>query len=296
MRIGITGATGFIGRHVSSAARAHGHAVVAYSRRKGADSLQQPPDAPYALPETQLDALVHLAGESLMGLWTKEKRQRIWTSRVDFTEKLVDHLATWRPENRPKVFICASGMGYYGDSGSTPVDENAPRGSGFLADVCEGWEKAAKKAEALGMRVVHLRTSMVLGNDGGGFPLLRRVFNLGLGGRLGSGEQWMSWIHVDDEASLIVKAIETESIHGPLNLCSPSPVTNADFTRQLAATLKRPAFFHAPAFALRLLLRDMANEMLLGGQRGVPGVAAKAGYTFAHPTLEGALKALVLPR
>ncbi len=293
MRIGITGATGFIGRHVASAARGHGHEVVAYSRRQGEGTLQQPPDAPHALPETPLDALVHLAGESLMGLWTKEKRHRIWTSRVDFTEKLVAHLATWKPENRPKVFVCASGIGYYGDSGSTPVDESTPRGSGFLADVCEGWENAARQAEALGMRVVLLRTSMVLGKDGGAFPLLRRVFNLGLGGRLGSGEQWMSWIHLDDEAGLILKAIETEGLTGPINLAAPNPVTNAEFTRQLAATLHRPAFFHVPAFALRLLLRDMASEMLLGGQRGVPRTATEAGYSFAHPTLEGALQSLL---
>ena len=293
----MTGATGFIGRHAAAAARAHGHAVAAYSRRKGADTLPQPPDAPHALPETRLDALVHLAGESLMGLWTQEKRRRIWTSRVDFTEKMVAHLGTWRPENRPKVLLCASGTGYYGNSGSTPVDESAPCGGGFLAEVCQGWENAARRAEALGMRVVLLRTSMVLGRDGGGLPLLRRVFGLGLGGRLGSGGQWMSWIHVEDEAALIVKALETASISGPLNLCSPNPVTNADFTRQLAATLKRPAFLHVPAFALRLLLRGgMADEMLLGGQRAVPRAATEAGHPFAHPALEGALKALVLPQ
>lgn len=293
MRIGITGATGLIGRHVATTARARRHEVVAYSRGAKAGALQQPPDAPHALPETRLDALVHLAGESLMGLWTQEKRRRIWASRVDFTEKMVAHLANWKSGNLPKVLICASGMGYYGDSGSTPVDESAPRGSGFLADVCEGWEKAARRASGLGMRVVHLRTSMVLGKDGGAFPLLRRVFNLGIGGRLGTGEQWMSWIHVDDEAELIVKAVETDTVSGPLNLCAPNPVTNAEFTRQLATTLKRPAFFHAPAFALRLMLRGMADEMLLGGQRGVPRVAVEAGHAFAHPTLDGALKALV---
>lgn len=293
MRIGITGVTGFIGRHVASTARARRHEVVAYSRGVKAGALQQPPDAPHALPETKLDALVHLAGESLMGLWTQEKRRRIWTSRVDFTEKMVAHLAGWDSENLPKVLVCASGIGFYGDSGSTLVDEGAPGGSGFLADVCEGWEKAARRAQGLGMRVVHLRTSMVLGKDGGALPLLRRVFNLGLGGRLGAGEQWMSWIHVDDEAQLIVKAVETEAISGPLNLCAPNPVTNAEFTRQLAATLKRPAFFHVPAFALRLLLRGMADEMLLGGQRALPRAAQQAGYSFAHPTLDGALRSLL---
>lgn len=299
MRIGITGATGFIGRHVIAAARRHGHEVVAYSRggrlqaEPGLEVLRQPPQAPHALPETRLDALVHLAGESLMGLWTEAKRRRIWTSRVDFTEKLAQHLRGWRPENRPQILASASGIGYYGNSGAMPVDESAARGGGFLADVCAGWENAALRAEDLGMRVVHLRTSMVLGKDGGAFPLLRRVFALGLGGRLGSGEQWMSWIHVEDEAALILKALETASLHGPLNLCSPGPVTNAEFTRTLAAILHRPAFLHVPAFALRLLIRGMADEMLLSGQRGVPAAATAAGYTFAHPTLAGALESLV---
>lgn len=300
MRIGITGATGFIGRHVTQAAQAHGHEVIAYSRgghaapgQPAQETLRQPPDAAHALPETRLDALVHLAGESLMGLWTQEKRRRIRASRVDFTEKLIAHLGTWQPANRPKVFLCASGIGYYGDSGSTPVDESAPRGGGFLAEVCEGWEKAAHQAEGLGMRVVCLRTAMVLGRDGGAFPLLRRLFKLGLGGRLGSGDQWMSWIHVDDEARLIVKAAETATLHGPLNLCAPEAVTNRDFTRQLAAAMHRPAILPVPAFALRLLLRGMADEMLLSGQRAVPRVAAEAGHVFGHLTLSGALAALL---
>ncbi|MFN0076961.1 MAG: TIGR01777 family oxidoreductase [Prosthecobacter sp.] len=292
MRIGITGATGFIGRHLSASARKQGHEVVAYSRRLGS-GLTQPKEAPHALPETKLDALVHLSGESLLGFWTHEKRDRIWKSRVDFTEALVAHLAKWKPENRPKALVCASGAGFYGNSGTELVDESAPRGEGFLADVCAGWEKAALRAESLGMRVILLRTGMVLGTDGGAFPLLKRVFGLGLGGRLGAGTQGMAWIHIDDAVGLILKSIETESVRGPVNLCAPEAVTNAEFTQQLAAVLKRPAFFHAPAFALKLLLRGMAEEMLLGGQRVIPRVATEMGYGFAHLTLSGALKALV---
>lgn len=292
MRIGITGATGFIGRHLSSAAREQGHEVIAYSRRPGA-GLTQPMNASHALPETKLDALVHLSGESLMGLWTQEKRDRIWKSRVDFTEALVAHLGTWKEENRPKVLVCASGAGFYGTSGTEPVDETSPRGEGFLADVCAGWEKAALRAESLGMRVILLRTGMVLGSDGGAFPLLRRVFGLGLGGRLGSGEQGMAWIHVDDAVGLIMKAVVAEGVRGPVNLCAPEAVTNAQFTAKLAAALKRPAFFHAPAFALKLLLRGMAEEMLLGGQRVIPRVATELGYTFAHSTLSSAFAALL---
>jgi uncharacterized protein (TIGR01777 family) len=209
------------------------------------------------------------------------------------TGAFVAHLATWKPENRPKVLVCASGAGFYGESGDVPVDEHASGGEGFLAEVCAGWEKAAQSAEKLGIRVVLLRTGMVLGPDGGAFPLLRRVFGLGLGGRLGSGKQWMAWIHVEDAVGIILKAIETETVRGPVNLCAPESVTNAQFTAKLAAALKRPAFFHAPAFALKLLLRGMAEEMLLSGQRVTPRVATEMGYDFEHPTLSGAFKALV---
>ncbi|MFZ2277866.1 MAG: TIGR01777 family oxidoreductase [Prosthecobacter sp.] len=292
MRIGITGATGFIGRHLKEYAIDQGHEVIAYSRRPGS-GLTQPKEAPHALPETPLDALVHLSGESLMGLWTQDKRDRIWNSRVDFTESLVAHLATWKAENRPKVLVCASGAGFYGNSGADAVDETSPRGEGFLADVCAGWESAAHRAEALGMRVITSRTGMVLGRDGGAFPLLRRVFACGLGGRLGSGRQWMSWIHIDDAVQILLQAITTETVSGPLNLCAPEPVTNAEFTQKLAAALHRPAFFHAPAFALKLLLRGMADEMLLGGQRVIPRVATEMGFDFVHPTLSGALASLV---
>jgi hypothetical protein len=292
MRIGITGATGFIGRHLKEYAIDRGHEVIAYSRRPGS-GLTQPKQAPHALPETPLDALVHLSGESLMGLWTQDKRDRIWKSRVDFTESLVAHLATWKAENRPKVLVCASGAGFYGNSGADAVDETSPQGQGFLADVCAGWEAAAHRAEALGMRVITSRTGMVLGRDGGAFPLLRRVFACGLGGRLGSGQQWMSWIHIDDAIQLLLQAVITETVNGPLNLCAPEPVTNAEFTQKLAAALHRPAFFHAPAFALKLLLRGMAEEMLLAGQRVIPRVATEMGYDFVHPTLFGALTSLV---
>ena len=295
MRIGITGSTGFIGSHMASLAHAEGHTVAAYTRGRrlpvADECLQQPKKAPQALPETQLDALVHLAGESLMGLWTPEKRDLIWKSRVDFTEALVAHLGTWKEENRPKVLVCASGAGFYGNSVEA-VDESSPRGEGFLADVCAGWEKAAHRAEALGMRVITLRTGMVLGRDGGAFPLLRKVFACGLGGRLGSGQQWMSWIQIEDAVQIVLKAITTESISGPVNLCAPGAVTNAEFTQKLAETLRRPAFFHAPAFALRLLLRGMADEMLLGGQRVIPRVAMEMGYSFAYPDISSAFKSL----
>ena len=228
-----------------------------------------------------------------MGLWTREKRGHIWKSRVNFTEALVSHLETWKKQNRPRVLVCASGAGYYGTRNADAVDEGSPRGEGFLADVCAAWENAAHRAETLGIRVITLRTGMVLGRDGGAFPLLRRLFGCGLGGTLGSGQQWMSWIHIEDAVHLLLKVINTETVSGPVNLCAPEAVTNAEFTHQLAGALQRPAWLHAPSFALRLLLRGMADEMLLGGQRVIPRVATEMGYRFQYPDLSCALKALV---
>lgn len=300
MRIGITGATGFLGRHVIRQAQGIGHELIAYSRSQlglpvllAKETLTQPKSASHELPETKLDALVHLAGESLMGLWTKTKRESIWQSRVEFTQGLVRHLGTWKAENRPGVLVCASGAGFYGDRGDEVLNESSPSGAGFLAELCVAWEKAAKEAEKLGMRVVLLRTGMVLGSDGGAFPLLKRVFGFGLGGRLGNGRQWMPWIHVEDAARLILRAVDHDDLRGPINLTAPQAVTNAEFTATLANALHRPAFFHAPAFAMRLLLRGMADEMLLGSQRVNPRVATDSGYTFAHPTLQGALASLL---
>ncbi len=299
MRIGITGATGFIGREVGKLAAGSGHEFIAYTRRHGeyaslsTETLYQPKAAPHALPETQLDALVHLSGESLMGWWSEEKRRRIWKSRVDMTRALVSHLATWKPENRPKVLLCASGIGYYGNRSEDTLTETESAGSGFLADICVAWEKAAQEAEALGMRVVHLRTGFVLGRHGGALPVMTRLFRFGLGGRLGSGRQWMPWIHIQDQASLILWAAENESVRGPLNLCSPNPVTNAELTRQLARVLHRPAFFWAPSWVLRTLLRDTAKEMLLTSQKALPQVAQSQGYRFAYTDLHEALKSLM---
>ncbi|MBK8092661.1 MAG: TIGR01777 family protein [Verrucomicrobiaceae bacterium] len=297
MRIGITGATGFLARHLLL--HAHQHERVAYSRSAqpwpvllADEILRVPADAPHAVPETRLDALVHLAGESLMGFWTQSKKQRIWKSRVDLTASLIAQLRSWRAENRPRVLICASGAGFYGNRGEESLDEYAAAGEGFLAKLCVAWENAAQEAAALGIRVITLRTGMVLGEDGGAFPLLRRVFRLGLGGRLGSGQQWMPWIHVEDAARLILHALDTQSMHGPLNLVAPQAVTNAVFTQTLATVLHRPAFCHVPAAVLRGALPGMAEEMLLPSTRVLPRIATESGYTFAHPQLQGALTSL----
>jgi hypothetical protein len=241
------------------------------------------------LPETKLDALVHLAGESLLGLWTSAKRERIWKSRVELTKKLVAELRTWQPANRPSVLLCASGIGFYGDRGDEILEENSAAGHGFLADLCREWEAAARDATDLGIRVVLLRTGVVLGKHGGAFPLMKTAFSFGLGGNLGSGKQWMSWIHEQDQVSLILWAIENASVAGPMNLCAPHPVRNADLTQQLAAQLKRPAFLHVPAFALRWAARGLAQEMLLGSQRAFPRLATDLGYHFAQSDLRQAL-------
>lgn len=297
MRIGITGATGFIGRAFSALAVAGGHEFVAFTRGRSSSVLGAAqtyrlgvPEG--ALQETRLDALVHLAGENLMGLWTARKMEGIRSSRVDLTRRLVASLATWRPENRPKVLVSASGVGFYGDRGDEELDERSSVGTGFLARLCVEWEAAAAEAAALGIRVVHLRTGLVLGHGGGPYPPMRRAFRLGLGGRFGPGRQWMPWIHEQDEAGLILWAVENEAVQGALNLCAPNPVTNADFTRALGRSLRRPAFCHVPAFALRLLMPKMADEMLLSGQRAIPRMAREMGYRFAFSKLEDALASL----
>lgn len=296
MRIGITGATGLIGQALSQQAVHEGYEVVAYSRRAektGTAKQAWISTAEHPLPETNLDALVHLAGENLFGLWTQAKRERIWKSRVDLTQKIVAQLKTWAPENRPRVLLSASGVGYYGDRGDSVLDESSSRGTGFLADLCEQWEAAASEANSLGIRIVHLRTGVVLSRGGGAFPLMRRAFACGVGGRFGSGKQWMSWIHEQDQVGLILWAIQNESVTGPLNLCAPGAVTNADFTRQLGAKLRRPAFMHVPAPVLRLIMPGMGQEMLLTSQRAIPNSALHSGYGFAHPTLESALAELI---
>jgi hypothetical protein len=294
MNIGITGASGMIGQGLGSLALDSGHEVIGYSRsassRKSSSVTRSlTSSAIQMLPETKLDALVHLAGESLLGLWTAAKRDRIWKSRVELTKKLVAELRTWQPANRPSVLLCASGIGFYGDRGDEILEENSAAGHGFLADLCREWEAAAREAMDLGIRVVLLRTGVVLGKHGGAFPLMKTAFSFGLGGNLGSGKQWMSWIHEQDQVSLILWAIENASVAGPMNLCAPHPVRNADLTRQLAAQLKRPAFLHVPAFALRWAARGLAQEMLLGSQRAYPRLATGLGYHFAQSDLKQAL-------
>lgn len=295
MRIGIIGGTGFIGRSLGQEAQKRGHSVVVFSRQKEISLSWAAEVCPIhqegtALDPSGLDVLINLAGDNVFGLWTSAKKQRIRDSRVVLTNRIVDALKEC--PKRPATFICASGSGAYGNRGDEILTETSSRGAGFLADVCADWEAAANRAQALGMRVVLLRTGMVIGQDGGAWPLLRRVFSFCLGGRLGDGKQWVPWIHLDDEVGIILHAVERPNITGPVNLVAPHPVTNAELTAAISRTVKRPAIFHAPAFALKLALGGLGS-VVLDSQRLQPLAALNAKYEFKHPYLNNALTELL---
>jgi len=297
MRIGIIGATGFIGQALARVAVPRGIGVVAFSRKKevflpwAKEVRLVAPEGP-AIDPRGLDAVVNLAGESVLGIWTRKKRRRIQDSRVQFTERVVEAIKNCPADERPKTLLNASAVGIYGDRGDEVLTEKAVSGTSFLAKVCTGWESAACRAQAAGLRVVLLRTGLVLGNGGGMWEVVRRVFGLRLGGRLGSGKQWMPWIHIDDEVGIVMHALENSSVSGPVNLSSPNPVTNAEFTSTLASALRKPAFLPAPAFALKMVLGDLGRS-ILESQRAVPKVAAARGYEFKHPELAGAFTDLL---
>lgn len=299
MRALVTGATGFIGSSLVSrldrpvALSRHPQRAETKLQRYGAtvhgwDSDNEPP--PAAAFEG-VDVIFHLAGESVgEGRWNSEKKKRISDSRVNATRMLVETLSVL--EMPPKVLVSASAIGYYGSRGDYLLDETVLEGDDFLAEVCRAWEQAALAAEKAGVRVVTVRTGIVLGRGGGALAKMVTPFKLGLGGRLGSGQQWMSWIHLDDEVGLLLHAAEHSEIHGAMNLVSPEPVTNREFTRSLGGALGRPAIFPVPAFALKLVVGEFA-EVLLGSQRVVPRVAQESGYQFHYPQLDEALEQIL---
>jgi uncharacterized protein len=229
--------------------------------------------------------VVNLAGEPIAQRWTAAAKIRIYDSRVEGTRRLVNALAT--ESHRPRVLVCASAVGIYGSRGDEILTEKSPVGGGFLPDVVKKWEEAARTAEAHGVRVVSLRFGVVLGH-GGALAKLLLPFRLGAGGRLSSGHQWMSWIHVDDAVSLILFALDNPELHGPVNATAPDPVTNDEFTRRLASVLHRPAIFPVPAFALKLIFGEM-SEVLLDSQRVLPAAAQAVGFTFRYTELSAAL-------
>jgi len=288
MRLGITGASGFIGSRAAEMAHARGWDVVPFSRRpRNSGTRLFVPGEPADVDG--LDAVLHLAGESVLGLWTNKKRARIMDSRVLGTRSIIEGFA--RAPQPPRVLVSGSAIGYYGDTGDREVDESSPPGSGFLADVCRAWESEALKVT--NARAVLLRTGFVLGRHGGAMKLILPVFRAGMGGRLGSGKQWMSCIHVDDVAGMALWAVENETIRGPLDVVMPQSVTNARFTREVARAVHRPAIFPVPAFFLRLVLGRMSS-MLLGSSRVRPAVAEGHGYCFSYPDPQAACEAIAL--
>jgi uncharacterized protein len=290
MRIVITGATGFIGKRLLVVLREAGHELVTLGRGTSANyRWDAASDAPSEAFEGA-DAVVHLAGEPVAQKWTPEAKQRIRDSRVLGTERLIHGLSTTR--NRPKALICASAVGYYGDRGDERLTEDADSGTGFLAKLCREWEGKADLAQSLGIRVVKVRTGLVLGPDGGALKEMLTPFKAGVGGRLGSGKQWMPWIHMDDIVGIFRHAVEG-SAAGPLNGAAPGVVTNAEFTEALGKALHRPTVLPMPEFALKLMFGEMAG-VLVASQRVIPQATEKSGYRFQYAELGAALASLKL--
>lgn len=304
MRVAITGATGLIGRAVAAELRGAGHEIVAISRSAGAARRLFPVEAADVVVWDPMvgridaarlegvDAVIHLAGETIAGLWTGRKRARIRESRVRGTELLAHTLAGL--SHPPRALLSASAIGYYGDRPpDTPLDEDSPPGSGFMAETGVAWEAATRAAEEAGIRTTRMRFGLVMDPRGGMLAAILPIFRLGLGGRLGSGRQVMSWIALDDAVRAILHILGNEGLAGPVNVVAPNPVSNREFTRMLGRVLRRPAPFIVPAFALRLLPGDMAREMLLGGARVVPARLHAAGFQFTWPELEPALRGML---
>ena len=283
MNIALTGATGFIGRRAADTLRGLGHVARAVSTRT-------PPQSPAF---EGCDVVIHLAGEPVAQRWSKAARERIWNSRVEGTRALVRALAGLA--QRPSVLVSASAIGYYGSRGDLILTESAAPGGDFLARLAVEWEREVQEAERLSMRVVRLRIATVLGREGGALGRMLMPFRWGLGGRIGSGEQWMSWIHLEDLIALILFAIATPHLTGAVNASAPGPVTNAVFTRALARAIHRPAILPIPHFALRLLFGEMA-EILFASQRVIPEAALRAGFQFRFPEIAAALEDLLAGR
>lgn len=296
-RILLTGSSGLIGSALAAFLQQGGYEVIGVSRRSEGGmatvrwdlSKATPEDAAPLLDGKPLDAVVHLAGESIAdGRWNPTKKQRLIRSRVDATQNLIAGLQ--KLGLSPRVFISASGVGLYGDRGSQILTESAAPGEGFLGELAQAWEAAARASEtAFSARSVQLRMGAVLTPRGGALAKMLLPFKCGLGGVLGNGEQWMSWVALDDVLYAIAFALEAQSLSGAVNLVSPHPVTNAEFTRTLAQVLKRPAFLPAPAFALKIALGEMAQELLLNSQRALPKVLLESGFEFRHGDLRAAL-------
>jgi uncharacterized protein len=301
MKILVTGSTGLVGSALASELKRAGHTVCRLVRpgtsadairgSEGFDVRWDPATGELGAAAVGADAVVNLAGASIaQGRWTPERKKVLRTSRVETTRALVNALA--KMAARPRVIVSASAIGYYGSRRDEILNEESPPGNNFLSDVAKEWESEAEKAEAMGIRVVRARFGVILSKEGGALPKMARPIQFGAGGRIGSGQQWISWITREDVVAVLRFALENGSIRGPINVVSPQPVRNAEFTAVLAKTLHRPAFFPAPAFALRLMLGEMADALLLSSQRVVPAQLQAFGYHFLHPDLAIALKSI----
>jgi len=298
MRLIVTGATGFIGTALCAKLLAQGHTLTLFTRGAPRDANTGTKRwlhwTPGALREWDAaldgaDGVINLAGEPIAeNKWTPTQRRRIEKSRIDATHSLVQACA--KAKQKPKFLINASAVGYYGPHDDEMITEGTPPGNDFLGQLCRDWEEEAIKAEELGMRVVRLRIGIVLGHGGGALKKMAAPFKFFVGGTLGSGTQWMSWIHLDDLVGLIVRVMEHSQIQGAVNATAPNPLQNKEFSKMLGKVMRRPCWARVPGFALKMALGDMA-DMLLTGQRVVPAAAEKFGYQFRYPELQGALEA-----
>ena len=284
MIIGLTGASGFLGRNFTKLATSQGHEVVGFSRtpRPGQRALGE-------MDFSGLDAVVHLAGDSVLGLWTAAKKARIRESRIPLTQKMV--AAMRKLPQPPPILVSASGIAFYGDRGDEMLTESSTQGPGFLGEVVRDWESAVVEANDFA-RTVSVRLGMVLGKDGGGWPLQRKIFRWGIGGRLGSGKQWMPWIHVDDAVALLLFAVTNQNLKGPVIGAAPGSITNSDFTKAVAKAAHRPALFPAPEWILKRLPGGMGS-MFLDSVHAKPQAALEAGFEFKYPTIDTAIPALI---
>jgi uncharacterized protein (TIGR01777 family) len=295
MKIAVTGSTGLVGADLVSFLTTGGHLVsrVVRNNPTGSDILWNPTAGTIDAERLEgLDAVVHLAGENIAARrWSAEQKARIRDSRVQGTKLLCETLAKLR--QRPRVLVSASAIGFYGNRGDEVLTEASAAGNGFLPDVCRDWEAATKAAEMAGIRVVHVRFGVILSPKGGALAKMLTPFRLGLGGRIGNGRQWMSWISLDDVIGTINHAIATDTLRGSVNSVAPNPITNRDFTKTLGRVLRRPTIFPMPAFMARLAFGEMANDLLLGSTRVLPRALSDSGYRFLHGDLEEALRHLL---
>lgn len=298
MKAMITGGTGFVGTHLTGALLDSGWDVTITGRsqnsihlgRKGFEQLicdtTLRGEWQSAIPN--MDVIINLAGKNIFTLWSEERKKEIMESRILTTRNLVECMEN----GSVNVFLSTSASGFYGNRGNEILNESSSKGDGFLADVCDAWEGEAKKAEQFGVRTLLMRFGMILGKDGGAFKMMKTPFKLGLGGNLGGGKHWMSWMHIHDLVQAVMFLIDHQDAKGIVNFSSPYAIQNKDFTRAVAGALSRPAFFHAPGFMLRLIMGEL-GEVLLGSQRMAAGELERLGFSFTYPDIESAMEDLV---